>query len=52
VFSSLALDSSGHPMIRYFDVSNGDLKVLHCSSPDCAQENGANPNVIKLTKSG
>lgn len=59
---SIALDSNSYPVIAYQDVSNLDLKLVHCGSTDCSSGNsvttidgtdavGYNPSLV-LDSSG
>ena len=39
LFSSVALDANGNPVISYLDSANQHLKVLHCGDPNCTSGN-------------
>jgi hypothetical protein len=35
-YTSIAIGSGGFPVVSYYDVTNGDLKVAGCNDPACA----------------
>jgi len=37
--SSLAIGTDGYPIVSYYDNTNADLKIVHCTSLDCSTDN-------------
>ena len=48
-YTSLVLDSSGFPVVSYYDATNFDLKLAHCNDPNC---DGGDENIVTVDSSG